>query len=186
MKKVIILIAGYISLGVLITIMQSCEYDAWIMDIAFKGLYRSSDRDVDDLTKSIDFEVTAANHPLTVKAKFIENIDFFTKCYALTKKANWQNDLDVSSFEMDFDKSFIFDSDTIESGKDIFTIGEIKKNIQIEKDNTTPLIICTINFSSELRKRLSFESGEYVVNFSCRTTDGKIFEKSRRVIFCEN
>jgi len=191
MKKVIILIAGYLIIGVTIVMMQSCflSYDDWIADIVFKGNNRSTDPEVDDLTEKIGFQIIAGNSSVSHRLANIKNIDLFSKCYATTKCANWQNSLDISSFSMVFDKSFVYDSDTIEAGMDILKLELMRKDILIEKNQEESeclVIFYLINFSPELTKRLTFETGEYVVSFSCRTNDGKEFNKSRRVIFYED
>jgi hypothetical protein len=186
MKKVIILITGYLIIGVTITLMQSCflSYDGWIADVVFKGNYRSNDPDIDDLTKSIDFQIIAGGSDVSHRFAYIKNIDLFSKCYATTKCAKWQNHLDVSSFSMTFDRSFLNDTDTIEAGIDIFKIESIRMGITIDKDDDEcKFIFYTMAFSPELKNRLTFELGEYTVYFSCKTTDGKEFNKSRRVIF---
>ena len=191
MKRIIILIIGYISLGIIISIMQSClGYDVWITDIVFKSsYYYSKDTDVDDMTKNIEFMIVAGHSPSPYwrdreKAQIIKNINIFSKCYAIKVCATWKNDLDVSSFSMTFDRDFVYDSDTIKSGIDIFRIESIKKDILINKEKESCYDICyRMNFSSKLTNKLTFESGEYIVYFSCKTTDGKEFNKSRRVIF---
>ena len=186
MKKVIILIAGYLIIGVTIAMMQSCflSYDNWIVDVMFKGSHPSNVSDVDDLTKSIDFQVIAGGSDVSHRFAYIKNIDLFSKCYATTKCAKWQNYLEVSSFSMTFDRFFLNDTDTIEAGIDIFKIESIRKDITIDKDNDEcKFIFYTMTFPQELTNRLTFESGEYTVYFSCKTTDGKEFHKSRKVIF---
>ena len=192
MKKVIILIGGYVFLGITIAMMQSCflSYDDWITDIVFKGgnYPPNKNTDVDDLTKKIDFYVIAGSSQVNRFAG-IKNIDLFSKCYAITKSAKWQNSLDISSFSMTFDRSFVFESDTIRAGIDILKLGRMISHISIDKNKEEPdsfVVFYQINFSPELKNQLTFESGEYEVNFSCRTTDEKEFSKSRRVIFCED
>jgi hypothetical protein len=189
MKKVIILIAGYLIIGVTIATMQSCflSYDGWIVDVVFKGNYRSNEPDIDDLTKSIDFQIIAGGSDLSHRFAYIKNVDLFSKCYATTKCAKWQNYLDISSFSVTFDRGFLNDTDTIESGIDILKIESIRRDIAIDKDNDEcKFIFYTMTFSSELKNRLTFESGEYTVYFSCKTTDGKEFNKSRKVIFYQD
>jgi hypothetical protein len=168
-----------LSLGIMISILQSCVHDAWIVDIRFTGIQGSNDPAVDDLTEKIGFLIIASDGYFSVAVK---EIDLFSKCYATTLRADWKNYLDISSFSMTFNKNFIFDSNIIESGTDILEIELIKNDIFIDKESGK-LIFYTINFSSELTNKLKFESGEYTVYFSCKTTDGKVFNKSRRVIF---
>ena len=189
MKKVIILIAGYLIIGVTIAMMQSCflSYDDWIDDVVFKGNSHSSTPYIDDLTKSIDFQIIAGGSEVSHIFACIKNIDLFSKCYATSKCAKWQNHLDISSFSMTFDRNFLNDTSTIESGIDIFKIESIRRDILIDKDNNDcKFIFYTMTFSQELENRLTFESGEYIVYFSCKTTDGKEFNKSRRVIFYQD
>ena len=188
MKKVIILIVGYLSLGVVITVCQSClSYDALITDVVIRGVNHSNKSNIDDMTKSIGFEILAGSSEVSYlfeQASIIQNIDIFSKCYATTKCAKWRNDLEIASFSMKFDRDFVYDSDTIKSEIDIFKIEPIRTNILIDKDKKDcNWITYTMNFTSELTNRLTFEEGEYVVYFSCKTTDGQEFNKSRRVIF---
>ena len=188
MRKVIILIVGYLSLGVVISVCQSClRYDSSITEVLIRGINRSNKSDVDDMTKSIGFEILAGSSEVSylfAQASIMKNIDFFSKCYATTKCAKWRNDLEIASFSMKFDRDFVYDSDTIKPAVDIFKIESIRSNILIEKDKQDcDWITCTMNFTSELTNRLTFESGKYTVYFSCRTTDGKEFNKERRVIF---
>jgi hypothetical protein len=134
MKKVIVLIVGYLILGVIITVCQSClGYDDWIKDIVFKGICPSQTPDVDDMTKSIGFEIETIGGG-QAQASIIKNIDFFSKCYAIKVCPGWQNDLDISSFSMKFNRDFVCDLDTINSGIDIFEIESIKNNISINKN----------------------------------------------------
>jgi len=185
MKKVIILIVGYLCLGITIAIMQSCflSYNDWITDIVFKGNYHSSDPEIDDLTKNIGFEIIAGNSSVSFRFANVKNIDLFSKSYATTKCAKWQNSLDISSFSMTFDRNFVHGTDTIESGIDIFRIEPIRRDILIDGGEDCIIVFYTMTFSPELTNRLIFESGEYIVSFSCKTTDEKEFTKSRRVIF---
>jgi len=180
------LIGGYLCLGITIAMMQSCfSYDGWIVGIVFRGgNYPSNHTDIDDLTKNIEFQVIAGDSSDLHVFSSIKNIDLFSKCYATTVCTKWQNSLDVSSFSMTFDRNFVFDSDTIEAGVDILGLKSIRTDIVIDKDNDDcKYIIYTINFSTELTNRLIFESGEYIVGFSCKTTDGQEFNKSRRAVF---
>jgi hypothetical protein len=152
----------------------------------FKGNYPSKDPQIDDLTKNIDFQVIAGEHDISHRFAFINNIDFPPKCYATTKCANWQNYLDISSFSIKFSRDFLNGSDIIESGIDIFKIESISESITIDKDSDEcKFIFYTMTFSSELQNQLTFSTGEYIVYFSCKTTDGKEFNKTRKVIFNE-
>ena len=163
MKKIVILITAYFIFGLVITILQSClfRYDSWIEDIVFKGALQSPQKDIDYLTEKIDFIIIAGNSTVSYRFSYLQNFEVFSKCYANTKCAKWQNSLDISSFSLTFDRDFVFDSDTIISGKDIFKIESIRKNILIDKEKEECLFITyTMSFAPELAKVLKFESGE--------------------------
>ena len=83
---------------------------------------------------------------------------------------------------MSFDKLIIFNNDTIKPNQDLLKIASIKTGIKIVTTNECKFILSRINFSDELRNKLLIDTGIYNVTFKCKTTDGKEFEKQRKVI----
>lgn len=183
-RKLIIIIAGFYGFFVLTTILQSCDllsYDATICDIYFTGIKNfQSDSEPDDLTQEIGFVIRAKDY--CTSAFNFNDLNLISSCYATTKCADWQNGLNESSFELSFDKLIIFNNDTIKPNQDLLKIASIKTGIKIVTTNECKFILSRINFSDELRNKLLIDTGIYNVTFKCKTTDGKEFEKQRKVI----
>lgn len=183
-RKLIIIITGFYGFVVLISILQSCDllkYDATICDIYFAGIQNSqSDSEPNDLTQKIGFMIRTEDY--CTSAFNFNDFNLITSCYATTKCADWQNGLNESSFELSFDKLIVFKNDSIKPNQDLLTFDCFKSEIKIVTTNECKFILSKIDFSDELRNKLLVDTGIYNVTFKCKTTDGKEFEKHRKVI----
>jgi hypothetical protein len=183
-RKLIIFITGFYGLIVLFLILQSCDllrYDASICHIDFFGINCNSwDSIPDDLTNEIGFEVRADDN--CKSAYFLRDFSLISSCYATTKCPDWQNDLDVSTYDLSFDRLIIVNNDSLKPGINILENGYIKSNVKIEKDKGCPLITSTIRISGTIKNKMVLDTGIYIATFRCKITDGKEFEKQRKVI----
>ncbi len=183
-RKLIIITGGFYGLVVLFSIFQSCDllrYDASICHIDFYGINcKSWDSIPDDLTNEIGFEVMADDN---CENTFIFNdFNLISSCYATTKCPDWQNDLDVSTYDLSFDKLIIVNNDSINPGSNILGNGYVKSNTKIETDKGCPSITSTIRISGTIKNDLVLDTGVYIATFRCKTTDGKEFVNQRKII----
>jgi len=175
---------GFYGLVILFSILQSCNwlrYDASICHIDFFGINGNSwDSRPDNLTNEFGFEIIADDN--CKSAYILKNISLISSCYATKKCADWQNDLDESTYDLSFDRLIIVNNDSIKPGNNILENGYIKSNVKIEKDKDCSLITSTIRISGTIKNEMVLDTGIYIATFRCKTTDGKEFEKQRKVI----
>lgn len=181
-QKLILIFIGFCGFAIMISFLQSCDlmkYDATICDIEFTGINQSLS-EPDYLTEKIGFVIRSVNN--CPSALNLNRLNLISSCYATTKCAEWQNALLESSYELRLDRQIILENDTILPNTDLLHVEKLKVGIKISTENDCKFIISTIDFSDEIREKLNVETGIYNVTFNCRTTDGKEFEKQRKVI----
>ena len=104
-------------------------------------------------------------------------------CYALTLPTAIDNSLLRNTFSITFDKTFIYNGNTILAMTNIFEIDAISKEINEFETNNPPWEI-GLEFSDVFFKNSVFDiSEEYAVTFSCETTDNNFFEKTTIIKF---
>jgi hypothetical protein len=183
-KKTFTIIAVSFIISLILPFFQSCDwrYDATICDIDFISINQSFDSP-DDLTEEIGFEIWSQT---SCQSAFnLKNLSLFQSCYANTKCADWQNGLDISSYQLTLDRQIIFENDTLDSNTDLLKVENILSEIDITINEECKIVTSSIIFSRELKTKLDFEYGEYTVFFRCKTTDNREFEKELIVIFKE-
>jgi hypothetical protein len=116
----------------------------------------------------------------------ISNVNLIQKCNATSLAQILDNKLLRDTYSITFDKSFIYDNDTIIAGQNIFKIDKIKNEINIfetvmafESAGADEVIDFSQNFINKVR----FDSGKYHVTFSCLTSDNQEFIKHIDVEF---
>jgi hypothetical protein len=181
-RKLITILVGFYGLVLMFSIFQSCDllrYDASLCHIDFYGINCNSwDTEPDDLTTELGFEVRADDD--CKSAHIIKEFSLISSCYA--RCPVYQNDLNDSTFDLSFDRLIIVKDDSIKSGNNILANRYIKSNVKIDKDNICPWITRTILISAIIKNEMVLDTGIYTATFRCKTTDGKEFEKHRKVI----
>ncbi len=178
------LILFYFSIATLASIYQSCDilrYDGWICDLKIFG-GSSNLEELDDLTQDIEFFIyngVSCNTALYYPPDF----GFFTNAHAFQKCVRWKNDFDANSYHLSLNRKLIIDNQVINENSNLLGIASIRNLLDIRKYPDCKIMVIEIKFPEQLRNRLTFEEGEYIVTFSCKTTDNKELENSRRVIF---
>jgi hypothetical protein len=171
-KKVLTIFLATTSLGVAI---ESCKpFDIWIRDILFYARWESEQTN-NYHTSGMFFYVDA----LPIGPSSTAALHVFNSCYATTLAEHWCNSLTLSSFAMSFDRQFTLDGNTIAAGTDIFRNNSIREALSITRYG----VGYRIGFLQNLLQRIVFETGEYVVTFSCDTSDSLHFTKSYQVDF---
>ena len=189
MKKKIIVLFG---LFVLMNFGQSCSPEHYLItDISFQAA-RIEENKYDDKQK-IFYRCTSS-----IKDKLVFIISYYTEylyghisnvgnvCYATTVRHINDNELLRETYSLSFDKPFLYYGETIEQETNIFEVESIVKEID-EYENY--MAFCgagadiVLDFSDTFFKNSTFELTEYVVTFSCKTSDDKIFTQNITVTF---
>jgi len=103
----------------------------------------------------------------------------------MTTCARFQNELLKSTYELSFDRAVVLNTDTIAPNTNILANQAVLALTDIEIYVDCKWVTSTIVFRQELIDQITFESGEYMVDFKCATNDGKTFLKTRQVVFEE-
>jgi hypothetical protein len=111
--------------------------------------------------------------------------NFGNVCYATKQGIVCDNELLLNTFSLIFDKDFTYNGNTIPSMTDIFEIETITKEIDKYKSyNGSPFDFLVLDFSDKFFKNSVFDTTEeYIVTFSCETSDKKFFEKTITINF---
>src|SRR5690606_14036484 len=109
----------------------------------------------------------------------------FSSAQATSKCAEFQNQLLISSYQISFDRPFVLNEDTIPTNTELLSIPLINSGTDITLEENCDFVDSRIIFRSVLINQMQFETGEYEVTFTCSTSDGRNFTKTRRVIFAE-
>jgi len=114
------------------------------------------------------------------------NLGFSSNCYAFKKGIVYDNQLLEDTYSIKFDRSFVFNNDTIPANLNIFENTSIKSEISIfdnymafDSEGADKVIA----FSDFFVKNSVFSPGKYNVTFYCKTSDNKEFEKKIDVEF---
>ena len=90
------------------------------------------------------------------------------------------------TFSLTFDKSFVYNGDTISGLTNIFDIAEIRDEINMYENH---MAFCSmgadkvIEFSNDFFENSTFDTTEYEVDFSCETSDGLTFSQNITIEF---
>jgi hypothetical protein len=187
MKKLFVLLVIFI----LTNLVQSCKKNHYlIVDIDFYAAFISKNNKDKE---HIEFSRTSS-----IKDKLIFIVSYETEfiyfgyisnfgnvCYATKQGVASDNELLRNTFSLTFDKEFTYNGNTISAMTDIFKIETITKEMDVYKCYYTyPFGFLVINFSDNFFKNSVFDkTEEYVVTFSCETSDEKFFEKTITITF---
>ena len=175
---------------ILMNLGQSCKPEHWlIVDINFNA--------ASILENNQDKEHIKFSRTSSIKDKLIFIVSYETEymygyisnfgnvCYATTKGNVSDNELLRNTFSLTFDKEFTYNGNSIPAMTDIFQIETITKEMDVYKCYYTyPLGFLVINFSDKFFKNSVFNTTEeYIVTFSCETSDKKFFEKTIMIKF---
>ncbi len=188
MKKVI----AILSIFILINIGLGCRTEHFLIsDIRF-NLAEIKKNKYNDKTKIV-YTCTSI-----VKDKLVFVISYYTDfvaqnslgfgnaCYALTLRSEIDNPLLEETFSLTFDKSFVYNGDTITELTNVFDIEEIRDEIDMYENH---MVFCSmgadkvIDFSNNFFEKATFDKSEYQVDFSCKTSDGLTFSKNINIEF---
>jgi len=181
---------------VLVNFFQGCigKDHYLIIDIDFRAAsILRNDRDKQDITydctSSIkDKLVFVITHETQRVYAYISS--FGNVCYATTRGQIWDNALLQNTFSITFDKTFTYHGNVIPAMTNIFEIETIAKEIDIYKNYRTfcrhssfhPHLI--LDFSDIFFNNSVFDTTEeYIITFSCNTSDDNFFEKTTIVKF---
>ena len=185
MKKKIFMI---LAIFVLMNLGQGCRTEHYlIIDIDFNAAfiwenkYKDKQKIVYRCTSTInDKLVFVISYKTRYVSAYIPSLG--NVCYALTLPRVNDNSLLRSTFTMTFDKNFTYHGETISAMTNIFEINSITNEID-EYENH--MVFCgmgadlVLDFSDNFFKNAVFDtSEEYVVTFSCKTSDDLFFEKT--------
>ena len=190
-KKIFVLVAMF----VLLNLGQSCRTEHYlIVDIEINAA--SIEENNNDKQK-IYYDCTTS-----IKDKLVFVISYKTEflhgyipnsgnvCYALTLPRVNDNELLHNTFSLKFDKTFIYQDNEIPALTNIFEIETIAKEIdkyekQMYRGSTCGMgADFIIDFSDNFFNNSIFDTTEdYIVIFSCETSDEKFFEKTTTIKF---
>ena len=114
------------------------------------------------------------------------NWGFSSNCYAYDRGIVYDNYIVGDTYSLKFDHLFIFNNDTVVAGVNIFDIESIKKEISIfETYNSFHYMGAdkVIEFSDYFVNNSKFSTDKYKVNFHCKTSNNKEFDKEIYVEF---
>lgn len=184
-QKVIILVVGYFALGIFTFTACVTKYEATICDIQFTAHHYigvPEHSEPDPFGDEIGFAIRSKPaSQICLQPSF----QVFSSAQATSKCAEFQNQLLISSYQMSYDKPFVLNNDTISANTELLSIPAIAAGTDITIEESCDFVDSRIIFSSGLTNQMQFETGEYEVTFTCSTSDGRYFTKTRRVIFAE-
>lgn len=154
-----------------------------ITDVDFLAVGETNEEEITLINEKLEFVVIpiiewercAQNH-----LQKLSNV-----CYATSRGQVLDNSLLIATFSICFDKPFQYKEDTILSGENLFNIENIKNEIIIEESKKYDGDIYSstrIIFSDLFFQNANFEN-DYIVTFSCKTSDNSFFEKNISVTF---
>lgn len=187
LRRIFSIFAIYFAL-IPLSIIPSCEdwliNEATICGIQFsaseEGVFGVELDSIPILEEEIVFVVWARNfEPLCWQPK----LELVSSAYATSICYSFTNSLLQSTYELSFDRPFVFESDTIPAGTNLYMQPEIAAQIETIIDESCDWYSSFITFTPALRNACVFEQGEYEATFSCESSDNKAFTESTRVIF---
>ncbi len=179
MKKFLIILVALFVLPLTRCIFPTEFYD--IVDIDFKSSKSVYENTADEVLQfRIDYHLKfqkSAHIPRIVK-----------ECNATTFPSEMGNRLLWDTFSLSFDKPFEYKGLIYPAGANIFLYPEMRDEITISEkavdDGYTTIydFYTQLDFSRKFMNYSEFE-GEYMVHFSCETSDGRSFQKSTNILF---
>ncbi len=169
-------------------LIPACEdwltYEVTICDVELlanpeEGFWDNQDT-VISMTEDIAFWVLSDPGQATCWAP---SIPFVNTAYATSPCARYTNSLSQSTFDLCFDREITFENEIIAANTNLFRHPEIAAEILVEINADCDWYNCLLTFSPALRNAITFDTGEYLVSFSCETSDDRQVEDSVRVIF---
>ena len=189
MRKVIAIISIFLLMG----IGQNCRTVHYVItDIRFhlakiEGKKHKEKQHIHyDCTSSVKDELVFVISYYTEIVAQNSFLDFGNTCYAFTSPTKIDNPLLEETFSLKFDKSFVYKGEVIPEGTNLFDLETILQEIDVYENYNA---FCSmgadnvIDFSQAFFDESVFEKTEYGVNFSCKTSDGKEFNKSIIITF---
>lgn len=110
------------------------------------------------------------------------NLGLSEKCYATTFAKTYDNSILEESFSLKLNKDFTFRNTVISANQNLFGIPEIRNQISIFKTNQS-FGDKIIEFSSIFVNEAIFSNEVYQVEFECKTSDNRVFNKMIEVKF---
>jgi hypothetical protein len=173
------------------------DFFAVFIDVNSEKLFKKENQYQND-RQNAHFAYTSS-----VKGKLIFIISYETEflygtkpfanlCYATSRGRATENELLRNTFSLTFDKEFTFHGNTIPAMTDIFNIETVTEEIDVYKNyillrNAKGDVVdadLVLDFSDNFFKNSVFDTTEeYIVTFSCKTSDDKFFEKSITIKF---
>lgn len=185
MKKFLTILGLYF---LLIIFGNSCgpEEIVFINDIRFESCTikdRKEDRAFNNYVETKIFKndvVFAIQEQIETVASL--NLGLVEKCYATTFAKKFNNSILIESFSLKLNKEFTFNNQVISANQNLFTNTEIKNQISVFKSNQAFGDII-IEFNPSFMSEAIFVNGIYQIEFECKTTDNRVFNKIIEVTF---
>ena len=188
MKKAIV----FIGISLLMCIGLNCRPEHYIIkDIRFHLVKVEGEKDINELLIYEDSTISVNDKFAFIILCDIEyaneqNIVFNVgnTCYATTVPRRLDNSLLEETFSLKFDKSFVYDGKVIQKDTNLFGLEVISSEMKIEDrtgdsmDDSKNIIFNQVFFDKSV-----FEKTTYKITFSCKTSDGKEFNKNISMTF---
>ncbi|REG90442.1 hypothetical protein [Flavobacterium aquicola] len=110
------------------------------------------------------------------------NLRLTEKCYATTFAKTYDNSILEESFSLKLNKDFTYGNVLISANQNLFEIPEIRNQISIFQTNQS-FGDKIIEFSHSFINDAIFSNEVYQVEFECKTTDNRLFNKVIEVKF---
>ena len=186
MRKILKITGIYLLLIILDFSCTPPDDHVLITDISFKSATiknKKSDRAFNDYVETSIFR----NDIVFAITENIEdivslNIGLSEKCYATTFDKTYDNSILEESFSLKLNKDFTYKNNTITANQNLFEIPEIRNQISIFESNQA-FGDKIIEFSTAFVKEAIFDNGVYQIEFECKTSDNRIFNKMIEVKF---
>jgi hypothetical protein len=189
MKKIATIIGLYV---LMIISSISCREEHYLItDIRFLGAsldYYGDEPKFNHYNSTTIFEddVIFVISQYTEFVAGLMKMDLIQSCYATSLPRVNDNELLHDTYSISFDRPFVFDNYTIDTGQNIFLVDKIKNEISIfetamsfESAGADEVL----DFSDNFINKVKFDSGIYQVTFSCKTSDNREFTEQIDVEF---
>lgn len=169
-------------------LVPACEdwltYETHICEIEFYPDPERSDWFIQDSVYAFEEEIAFGIYASTgLETCWAPVIPFVNTAYATTPCARYQNHLLQSSFSLRLDRDITYENETIPAHTDLYQHPQIAAQIEVFISADCDVYYSQLTFSDALRNAITFQTGEYLVSFSCETSDQKALADSARVIF---
>jgi len=134
--------------------------------------------------ENMGFKISRKSKLIKKVAKTLNNIFFIKECFATSVKEVYDNELLETSYKLCFDKTIIFNKDTIFAYTNLldklpYQIECLYKQPHLPEDNY-------IIFKEGIISEIEFENTVFKAYFSCLTKDGKELTAITEVIIENN